>query len=289
VTSLRVAAAGRGPVLAAGGLISVSTLSASLAAALSVSLFAAVPAGSVSALRLVASAIFLCLLCRPRLGDRPASEWVAIGGFGIGMAGISLCLHEAMARIPMGVAITIEFLGPCAVALAASKRVLEGLTALAALAGVALMAGPGGTFDLVGFGFAVAAAVFLGFYTVFAEKVGKSEGGLGNLALSVVCAALLSLPFATWTTSFLNPKVLGVLAGSAALGVVVPYLLDTIAAKVAGARVIGTLFAMDPVMGTLVGVTLAGQALTLPTLAGMALVVGAGGALVWLSGRPAAA
>jgi inner membrane transporter RhtA len=281
----RVSGGGRGPVAVATVLVVGSTLSASIAAALSVTLVAAMPASSVSALRLVLSALVMLALFRPRFGRRPASEWVAIGGFGLGMAGISICLHEAITRIPIGIAITLEFLGPCAVALLASRRIAEAACAVVALIGVVLIAGPGGGFDLIGFAFALGAAFFLGMYTVFAERVGKSVHGMGDLTLSVMVGAGLSLPFIkggfqglTWTNT-------GILLASALLGVLLPYLADTIAARLTSARVIGTLFSLDPVMGTLVGVVMLGQAINTAGVGGIAVVVAAGAGLVWTSGR----
>jgi len=270
-------------VAAAAGLVVLSTLSASVAAAVSVSLFAAMPAGTVSSSRLVIAAVLMLMVWRPRLGRRPAGEWIAIGGFGIAMAGISICLHEAITRIPIGVAITLEFLGPCAVALLASRRLHEAACSLFALVGVVLVAGPGGGFDTVGFAFALAAAAFLGLYTVFAEKVGKSPGGMGDLSLSVAVAAVLSLPFAHGGLGTMTARTFGLLLLTATLGVLVPYLADTVAARLSGARVIGTLFSLDPIMGTLVGIVALGQAINSAGIMGIALVVLAGSALVWTS------
>jgi inner membrane transporter RhtA len=276
-------------VVRATGLVLAGTGAAEVASALSVGAFAAVGAETVGALRLTLAAIVLLAVFRPRLRQRPPQEWLAIGGFGLAMAGTTLALHAAIARVPLGVAVTIQFLGPCAVALAGSRRIGEGVCAVMALAGVAVIAGPGGGMDALGFALAVLAAAFLALYTVLAEKIGKSDGAMRDLSLSVAVAAAASWPFLGGGLPHMTPGAFGLIALSALLGVVVPYTADTIAAGVSSARVIGTLFSLDPVMGLVAGWLILGQEVSVIAMAGVAMVVAAGALLVWISGhhRPA--
>jgi inner membrane transporter RhtA len=201
------------------------------------------------------------------------------------MAGTSLALHAASARIPLGVAVTVQFLGPCAVALATSRRFAEAICAVMALAGVAVIAGPGGAFEVTGFALAFLAAAFLALYTVLAEKVGKSRAAMPDLSLAVGIAALTSLPFLGGGMSRMTPAAFGLIALSAILGVVVPYTADTLAARLSSARVIGTLFSLDPVMGLLAGWLILRQTVSPLAAAGVVIVVSAGALLVWSGGR----
>jgi inner membrane transporter RhtA len=267
-------------------LVGVGAGAAEVASALSVGAFATVGAETVGALRLVVAAIVLGVVFRPRPRRRPADEWLAIIGFGIAMAGTSLALHAAIARIPLGIAVTIQFLGPCVVALAASRRALEAMCAVMALAGVVVIAGPGGGFDAAGFALALAAAAFLALYTVLAEKVGKSKAAMPDLSLAVAVAALAALPFAGTGMARMTPGAFGLIAMSAVLGVVVPYSADTLAARISSARVIGTLFSLDPVMGLAMGWLILRQAVSPLAIAGVVIVACAGGLLVWSGGRP---
>jgi inner membrane transporter RhtA len=269
----------------ATGLVAAGAGAAEVASALSVGAFATVGAETVGALRLVVAAIVLGVVFQPRLRRRPAEEWVAIIGFGIAMAGTSLALHAAIARVPLGIAVTIQFLGPCVVALAASRRLVEVLCAVMALAGVVVIAGPGGAFDAAGFALALLAAAFLALYTVLAEKVGKSAAATADLSLAVGVAALVALPFVGGGMARMTPGALGLIAVSAVLGVVVPYSADTLAARLSSARVIGTLFSLDPVMGLAMGWLILRQAVSPLAVTGVLVVVCAGGLLVWSGGQ----
>ncbi|WP_256728801.1 EamA family transporter [Microbacterium oleivorans] len=178
--------------------------------------------------------------------------------------------------------IWISFLLACAVALFYSHRIREGFCAALSLAGVALLSlGPWGYFDLLGYMAALGAAAAFGLYTVFADKVGKAGSGLDGLALSVTVAAMVSLPFASPQIGKLDLPGFGVLVLSALVGVVIPYAVDTIAARVTSARVVGTLFATDPAMGALAGLVFLGQTITVTAVVGIAVVASAGALLIW--------
>jgi inner membrane transporter RhtA len=118
---------------------------------------------------------------------------------------------------------------------------------------------------------------------VFAERVGRSPTALPDLALSVAVAAAVTLPWSAWRVGALRPWSLGLVAASAVAGIAVPYLVDTVAARISSARVVGTLFSIDPMMGLLLGWLFLGQRLAWTGIAGIALVVASGAALVWFS------
>lgn len=276
---------GRRRVLQAMGLIALGSLGIQTSSALSAGLFGALGPASVSSLRLALAAAVLLVVLRPRLRGRSRTQWTGIVVYGVAMAAMNLSLYAAIDRIPLGVAVTLEFLGPCAVALLASRHLREGLCAVAALVGVGLISGPGGAFDLAGYAFALAAAVFFALYTVFADRVGKADDGLSGLALSVTVAALVALPWGTGRVAEVTAGQWGVLAASAVIGVVVPYSVDTVAARLTSARVVGTLFSIDPAMGALVALVVLGQSTGPAAVAGIAVVSLAGALLVAVSGR----
>ncbi|MEV7652492.1 EamA family transporter [Micrococcus luteus] len=275
----------RRSVLIAAGLIFVGSAGIQTSSALSSTLFASYGSAGVSAMRMLVASIILLILFRPSLKGRTRSEWVGIVIYGIAMALMNLSLYAAIDRIPLGIAVTLEFLGPCAVALLASRRIREGLCAVLSLAGVALLSiGPWGYFDLLGYLAGLGAAAAFGTYTVFAARVGKAGSGLDGLSLSVAAAALVTLPIAIPQVGSLDLPDTGVLAASALVGVVIPYSVDTIAARVTSARVVGTLFAIDPAMGALAGLVFLGQTITVPAIAGIVIVAAAGALLVWVTG-----
>lgn len=274
----------RSRVLAAAALIVVGSLGIQASSAISSTLFSSYGSVGVSGLRSAVAALILLLVIRPRLTGRGRSEWVGIGVYGAAMALMSVSLYRAIERLPLGVAVTLEFLGPCAVALLAARRVREGLCALLALGGVALIsAGPAGFFDLGGYVAGLLAALFFGLYTVFAARVGKTGSGLDGLALSVTVSAILTSPFALPAAGGLTATDGGLLVLAAIVGVVIPYSVDALAGRLTSARIIGTLFAVDPAMGALVGYWMLGERLSLTALCGIVLVMGAGALLVWSS------
>ncbi|MEU8775586.1 EamA family transporter [Streptomyces sp. NPDC048606] len=265
------------------GLILIGSTGIQLSSAFAAGLFDSLGPLPVSSLRMAIAAIVLCALFRPALRGRTRGQWISIVVYGMAMAAMNLCLYSAIDRIPLGVAVTLEFLGPCAVAFLASRRVREGLCALAAFIGVLLISGPGGYFDAAGYAFGLGAAAFFALYTVFAERVGKDDTGLSGLALSVAVAALVSAPLGIGAVSRVDGRQWMVLAGVAVVGVAVPYAVDTIAARLSSARVVGTLFSIDPVMGSLIGWLVLGEHIGWTSALGILIVACAGAAVVWLS------
>jgi inner membrane transporter RhtA len=245
--------------------------------AISAQLFPALGVAGTTALRFLIGAVVLLVIFRPAFRGRGRRDWTRIVIYGLSMAAMTLCLYLAVSRLPLGVAVTLEFLGPCTVALIRSRRLVEGACAVMALAGVALIAGPGGTFDLIGYLGGLGAAGCFGLYTVLTERVGKSDQPMGELALSVAVAALASAALIPRSAQIYDWRVIGLVVASAVVGIVMPYAVDTLAARVSSARVVGTLFAIDPVMGLLIGWLALGQHVPLSGVAGVALVAAAGG------------
>lgn len=271
-------------VLTAVALILVGSAGIQTSSAISASLFGALGPFGTSALRMVLAAIVIMLLVRPKIHGRPKEEWAGIAIYGIAMTMMNLCLYVAISRLPLGIAVTLDFLGPCAVALIASRRFREGVCAIVSLGGVALISlGPSGYFDLIGYVAGLGAAIFFGLYTLFASKIGKTGNGLDGLALSITISAICTLPISLVHVQQVTAPQWGALAMSAVIGVVIPYTVDTIAGRITSARIIGTLFAIDPAMGALIGFLMLGQSLSMAAVGGIILVAFSGAALVWLS------
>ncbi|MBT1175333.1 EamA family transporter [Bifidobacterium sp. LC6] len=266
-------------------MVIVGSLGIQTSSSLSASLFDALGPIPVSSMRMLVAAIVMLVLVRPKLTDRSKDEWVGIVVYGLAMAAMNICLYSAIDHIPMGVAVTLEFLGPCVVALTGSHHWREGLCALVALAGVGLISfTPGGYFNPVGYLFALGSAFCFGLYTLFADKVGKAGTGLDGLALSVTVAALATMPVSVGHATHATPAQWGVIAASALLGVTIPYTMDTLSGRITSARVVGTLFSIDPAMSVIIASLILRQAITLTAVFGVIVVSLAGALLVWVSG-----
>ncbi|WP_404289164.1 EamA family transporter [Glutamicibacter arilaitensis] len=255
--------------------------------AISASMFDALGSPAVSSLRLVFAAVVLLAFLRPTVRGHSRSAWSAIAFYGIVMAAMNLLLYKAIEYLPLGVAVTLDFLGPAVVALVFSRRIREAAWALLALGGVILIAGPGGHFNMLGFAFGIGAGLCFAFYTLLAEKVGKADdSSVSSLALSVAIAALASLPFGLPKVTEVSGPQWGLLALSGVIGVAIPYFVDTLAARISSARVVGTLFAIDPAMGTLIGWLALGEQLGWLPLLGIACVALAGAGVTWFAAKP---
>ncbi len=265
-------------------LVLIGSLGMQFSAVIAVGLFPAFGVLGTSSLRMVIAAVILLAIFRPRLRGRTKREWSGIVLYGVAMAAMNAFLYLAFSRLPLGIATTIDFLGPCLVALLASRRAREGMLAVVALVGVGLIAGFGGEFDPLGLFFAALAGTAFGAYTLLAARVGQSDGGLPSVALSVTVAAILTLPFSVPVMPLVRVEHVIPLVGSAVLGTALAFTVDTIAGKLTSARVLGVLFAFDPVVGTILGALILGQVLTPVACVGIALVVAAGAGIVWLSG-----
>lgn len=245
-------------------------------AALATTAFATFGAAGTGALRFVAGAVVLLSTVRPRVRGRTRETWVAIAGYGASLAITNVCLYEAIARIPLGFAVTVEFLGPLAVALIGSRRRLDIAWALAAAAGVLLLAGGSTGASLLGISFALGAAFSVAVSIFVAQRVTKHTDGVEGLSLSVSIAALFTLPIGV--RAVLIAPVLHSLAVVAAVGVLaiaLPYALEFNALRRVGIKTYSVLLSLDPAIAAVTALLILGQQLTLPETAGIGLVVAA--------------
>jgi len=263
-------------------MVLIGSLGTQAAAVMVTDMLATVGAPGVSGLRMAAAAVIMVALFRPRLTGMTRARAINIVVYGVAMGMMSMMVYAAIARLPQGVAVTIDFLGPCVVSFLGLKMWRSRLWAIGAFIGVALIAQPSNDLDIVGIGFAVTGAIFFGAYTLFAERMGGSEsGGLPDLALSVVVAALILMPFSIPAVSLIDGPMWVTLIISGFIGAVIPYVMDTIAAGIVSAAVVGTLFALDPVIGAILGWAFSGDELTASMVAGIVLIAVAGAIITW--------
>ena len=261
--------------------ILASCASLQTAAALATTLFATFGPAGTGALRFLGAAVVLMTLLRPRLRGRSARCWLMIAALGATTAATTFLLYEAIARIPLGTAGTLVFLGPLALALLRTRRRLDVAWAVAAGIGVILLTGGPSGGSLPGVGFAFGAAASVAASILIARRVGEDTDGLDGLALSILVAALITLPVgapAALGTASLPEVVLVSLIG--VLGIAIPYGLEFSALRRVGVRTYSILLSLDPAVAGLAGLVLLGQQLDLAEHLGVALVMIASAAAV---------
>jgi inner membrane transporter RhtA len=244
------------------GLVLLGVASAQVGAAFAVKLFDELgPAGAAFG-RLGFAALILVAIWRPRVRGLPSGALRAAIAFGLALGAMNLCIYQAMDRIPLGVAVTFEFIGPLGVAVAGSRRALDLLWALLAAAGIVLLADySGGSLDPTGVAFALAAGGLWAAYIVLSQRVGTLFGGGSGLAVAMVAGAVLVAPFgiAAAGGELLRPELLGALIAVALACSVLPYSFDLEALRRLPARVFGVLMSLEPAVAALAGLVVLGQ------------------------------
>jgi inner membrane transporter RhtA len=237
------------PALVLLGIVSVQ-----LGSALAKHLFSAVGSFGTVALRLFFAAAVLMLLWRPSLRMNRRT-WTVVLGYGVILGLMNMCFYLALARIPLGIAVTIEFLGPLAVALTGSRRWLDAFWAVLAAGGVVLLMEGRGDLSLAGVLFALAAGTFWGLYILVGAALGRHTTEGNGLALGMAVAALVAVPsgVAESGTALIQPWVLVAGLGVALLSSVIPYSLDLEALRKIPPRVFGILMSLEPAMAALIG------------------------------------
>jgi inner membrane transporter RhtA len=259
----------------AAALVAAGAFSVQFGAALATKLFDRVgPAGAVT-LRLGLAAVALAAVARPRFRSiRRRDLGVAIA-FGLVLAAMNLCFYEAIARIPLGVAVTIEFSGPLALALIGSRRWLDLVWAVLAGTGVALFtSGGSGHLDPVGIVFAfLAGAGWIG-YILLSKETGRRFDARTGLGIAMVTGALAVLPagLAAGGAGLFHLDVLLLGGAVAVLSSVVPYSLELVALRQVTPRAFGVLLSMDPAVAAAAGFAVLGQHLTARDLLALVLV-----------------
>ena len=229
-------------------------------------------------LRLVIASLVLALIVRPPMRSYSREQWKSAILLGATMAAMTLFFFAAIDRIPLGLAVAIEFLGPLAVAtwsLGAGWRLIW---PLAAFAGVVLLShdGAGWVGDPMGMLFACGAGVGWGTYIILMKKSGKLFKGLEGLSMSLLVAAVVAAPFGLPRAGeAMDPQGIGMMVGLALLVPLVPYALEMIALRRMPMSAFGILMSLEPALGALAGFLVLSQPMTPLQMLGTALVVAA--------------
>jgi inner membrane transporter RhtA len=247
-------------------------------AALAATLFDDLGAAGVSVLRLGFAAIILMAVVRPRIRHRSARVVRLVVLFGLTLGGMNLFFYEALDRVPLGVAVTIEFAGPLGVAVATSRRRLDLVWAALAAIGIVLLANPfGAGIDPVGLILISAAALCWAAYILIAQRATTDFQGSEGLALAMVVAALVPLVpgIAQAGATLLQPQWLALGACVALASSVIPYSLETEALRRLPANVFGVLMSLEPAVAALAGFLVLGQSLGAREIVAIGFVVAA--------------
>ena len=257
-------------------LVLLSIVSIQCGAAIAISLFDRVgPAGAVLLRNLLAVPILLAVW-RPRLAGRSGSDLRLAALFGVALGVMNLSIYAALDRVPLGVAVTVEFLGPLGVAVLTGRGPLALLWAALAALGVVALAGPfGGSADALGIALAGVAALGWASYILLGRRVGRAFAGASGLTIGVAVAALIQLPvgIASGGSDLLAPAVLGVAICVAVLSTVVPYAAEIEALRRIPPAPFGIMMSLEPAVAALVGLIALDQGLAAGEVAGIALVV----------------
>lgn len=243
-------------------------------------------------LRLVFSAIVLLLIARPRLRGHSASAWRGVLWLGSVLALMNGLFYLALERLPLGITVTIEVLGPLVLSVVASRRRSAWVWAGLALVGVIALGGGGwDRLDFVGVLFALGAAATWAFYILASARVGAAFPKLDGLALAMAFGAIVALPFGVADAggALLRPEILAIGAAVAILSSTIPYALELIALRRLQASAFAILMSLAPATAALAGFLLLGQHLAWLEVVGIALVIAASIGAVRGAGRAARA
>ena len=243
-------------------LVLLGVISLQVGAAFAKQLFAQAGATGVVTMRLVFAALVLLAVWRPAV-RMPRRTFAVVAGYGVVLAAMNLSIYQAIDRIPLGVAVTIEFLGPLAVAVVGSRRRLDLLWAALAAAGVFLLSDAQGGVGLAGVAFALLAAVMWAGYILLGSKLGSRTTGGHGLALGMAVGAVVALPFGITGAgaALLRPEVLGAGVVVALMSSVIPYSLELEALRRIPPRVFGVLMSLEPAVAALAGFVVLGETL----------------------------
>ena len=258
-------------------LVVAGVSSVQLGAAIAKSLFDELTPTGLVMLRLVFGALILGLLFRPRVRDRSSRELRLAVAFGLTLVTMNFCFYQAIDRIPLGIAVTLEFVGPLGIALLGSRRPADLVWVTLAAAGILLLAPEIGTdgLDPVGVAFALGAGALWAAYITLSVHVGRAYSGPTGLALAMAVGAVVALPFgiASAGSALLEPELLAAGFAVAVLSAALPWSLELEALRRMPAHVFGVLMSLEPAIGALVGLVVLGERLGARAVVAIALVV----------------
>lgn len=258
----------------------VSALSQYVGAALAVQLFGTLDPSVVAWLRVAGGAMFLLVVFRPSLRGWTRRRVIVTIGFGLITLAMNITFYEAIARLPLGTAVALEFLGPVAVAAVGSRSRRDILGLAVAVVGVLLIADVRLSGSPLGVGLALGAGALWAGYIVIGKRVADSTGGVDGLTFGLLAAALLTAPMAALTGPVWGSwRLVLFVVAVAVLSSALPYGLDQLVMRRMGQDGFALLLAILPATATVTGLVVLKQVPAVPEALGIALVIAA----VWLS------
>lgn len=256
-------------------LVMIAVWSTQLGSSFAKHLFQELAPGGTALIRVGVAAVILLVVWRPRLGRHSSAEYAVAALFGLALAGMNVSFYSALDRVPLGIAVTLEFIGPLTVAVVGSRRTIDFLWVVLAATGIALLTPWGGLrLDPAGVGLALLAGSLWAAYIVLSARVGKIfPGGQGlAIAMAVATCALAPIGVAAAGSALLRPDL--ILAGSAValLSSVIPYSLELEALRSLPTRVFGVLMSIEPASAAVFGFLVLGEVLQPRALVAIVLV-----------------
>lgn len=259
------------------GLLLIAMASIQSGASLAKSMFPIVGAQGTTTLRLIFASIIMLLLLRPWRAKLSTRTLRTVIIYGMALGGMNFLFYMSLRTVPLGIAVALEFTGPLAVALYASRRAVDFLWIGLAVIGLLLLIPIGQTsasIDLVGASYALGAGVCWALYILYGQKAG-AENGIQTAALGVMIAALFVAPIgiAHAGSALLTPALLPIALGVAILSTALPYSLEMVALTRMPARTFGTMMSIEPAFGALSGLLFLGEVLTVAQWLAIAAII----------------
>lgn len=256
-------------------LVLIGIASVQIGAAFAKRLFDEITPTTMVWLRLLTSTLVLLAVARPAFRGRSVSDWGVVMAFGTALMVMNWSIYESFARIPLGVAVTIEFLGPLTVALIGSRRLLDLLWVALAGAGVALLGAQRGEVDVLGVLLALVAGVAWAAYIYLSAATGSRWPGVSGLSIASMVGAVGLAPFAIAAGGplLLDPRILGIGLAVGLLSSVIPYSCELVALRSMPERTLGILMSLEPAAAALAGMLLLGELLGVAQWCAVACVV----------------
>jgi inner membrane transporter RhtA len=272
-----VTPAGERAELAGAAMILASATAIQLGAALATTTFETISPVSAVGVAYAFAALFLFAVRPPRLARWTPGKWRDAIALGVIAALATSFLFLALDRLPLGTAVTVQFLGPLALAIWTGRRRRVLVAAALALVGVAMVSSATPSGDLVGLGFALVAAAGWALYILSAPRLTRHEGTGEGLAVAIGVTALVCLPFSASAAPELGSlEILGALAAVGVLGRAIPFRVELAALRRLAPSTAGVLFSVEPALAALVGALALGQGMEATQVAGILAVVLAG-------------
>ena len=256
-------------------LVLISIASVQFGAALAKGIFDAASPVTLAFLRVALATLVLLAISRPRLSGRTGRDWATVLGYGLCLTGMNAAIYLSFARIPIGVAVTLEFLGPLALAVIGSRRLVDLVWVGLAGLGVVLLGALPTAIDPVGIALALVAGALWAGYIVLAGPVGRRWEGITGLSVgSAFGALLLAGPaFVLANDSLTSPRVWATMAAVALLSSVVPYALELHARRAIASSTFGILMSLEPAAAAIFAWLVLGEWLGLVEWAAMVCVI----------------